>query len=91
MLSGCLTESRLFSNMDNWETYVKTTSSESGASRVVVDLDCTLGAALFEGSCEATDLSASVSGSSSLSPKDDGYEVVESDSSEEVRIHNNCK
>ena len=69
--------------MDRWDTYFKTTSSESGASRVLVDLDGTLGASNFEGSCVATDLAASVSGSSSLSPRDD-YQVIESDSSDEV-------
>ena len=64
--------------MDRWDTYFKTTSSESGASRVLVDLDGMLGASNFEGSCVATDLAASVSGSSSLSPRDD-YQVIESD------------
>ena len=44
------------------ETYFKSNSSESGASRV------TLGSqeAIFEGSCMSTDQSACVSGSSSL-------------------------
>ena len=32
-------------------TFVKTTTSESGSSRVVVDVDGTLGTALFDGSC----------------------------------------
>ena len=75
------------SKMDRWDTFVKTTTSETGASRVVVDLDGTLGAAAFDGSCVSTDVSASVSGSSSLSPKDHDYELIidsESDLSEEV-------
>ena len=72
--------------MDRWNTFVKTTTSESGASRVVIDLDGTLGAATFDGSCVSTDSSASVSGSSSLSPKDHDYELVESDLSEEVSL-----
>ena len=72
--------------MDRWDTFVKTTSttSESGASRVLVDLDGTLGASVFDGSCVSTDASASVNGSSSLSPKDHDYELTDSDLSEEV-------
>ena len=71
--------------MDRWDTYFKTASSESGASRVVVDLDGTFGTSNFEGCCVSTDLSASVSGSLSLSPKDE-YQVIESDSSDEVSL-----
>ena len=78
-------------DMDRWETFVKTTTSESGASRVVVDVDGTLGAALFDGSCVSTDASATVSGSSSLSPilGDHDYESIDSELSEEVRLPKN--
>ena len=55
---------------------------------MVVDLDGTLGTFAFDGSCMSTNASASVSGSSSLSPKDHDYELVDSDLSEDVSLCN---
>ena len=76
-------------DMDRWETFVKTTTSESGASRVVVDVDGTLGAALME--VVSTDVSATVSGPSFLSPSlgDHDYESIDSELPEEVRLPKN--
>ena len=48
----------------------------------------TLGAFAFNGSCMSTSASASVSGSSSLSPKDHDCELIDSDLSEDVSLCN---